>query len=224
MALFCASVAEAKNLALDNNEIAAPGGLVGYWRMDASDIAGSTLMDRSGKGNNGVLVNLSAANIVPGQINQAITLNSSSAGINAPSIMLSAMTITAWIKPSSFSAGRFVAGRLGTASPYAHNYYLDIASGGELFFGFWNGSAYVSCQQSSTTMTAGRWYFVAATTSVGVIDCYINAILVAQTSGAGTPSPSGTQQFAIGLAPDGSGRIVRSGGRRAHLRSRPLRR
>lgn len=78
-------------------------GLVGYWTFDGPDISGATAYDRSpAGGNNGTIT---SATLTIGKVGQGMKFNGSTGYINAqsPAIFdnLSAMTVSAWIKPIS---------------------------------------------------------------------------------------------------------------------------
>ena len=83
-------------------------GLVGYWTFDGKDINGTaaTTTDRSGNGNTGTLVNMSATTSpVVGKIGQALRFNGTSQYVNGgtgASLNLTGnQSYSVWIKPTA---------------------------------------------------------------------------------------------------------------------------
>ncbi len=73
-------------------------GLVGYWTFDGPDIQGTTVIDRSGKGNNGTLTGTTKT---IGKLGQALSFNGSSDYVDAGDINatdgVSKLSVSVWI-------------------------------------------------------------------------------------------------------------------------------
>jgi hypothetical protein len=85
-------------------------GLVGYWTFDGKDMVGGVARDRSGNGNNGNLINIATSTFyTSGKIGQGFNFDGTNDALNAGSAAvldnLSAMTLSVWVKLSSYGAG-----------------------------------------------------------------------------------------------------------------------
>ncbi len=90
--------------------VIVPQGLVGYWPLDLGDMnwGANLTFDRSGKGNNGALVNLTSAALRTGIVRQALLFNGTTQYIDiaGPTIAAAgaAFTYIAWISNLTSSA------------------------------------------------------------------------------------------------------------------------
>ena len=197
LALLCASPVFAQSAsvkqALGNNAITVQNGLVGYWRMDSADLAGSLLLDRSGNGNNGTLT---ATSVVLGEINNALSFNGTSSAVVSPvpkqiSGLTANITIAAWINRANnvhgcaVSVGSYTTGfAIGTGGST-----LD-ANGNNLVVES-NSYAWVI---SAGVVPSSKWAFIAARVGGGSYASftgYINGVAVASNSSSIYPAANG---------------------------------
>lgn len=85
-------------------------GLVGYWTFDGKDVVNGLVIDKSGNGNHANLSNIATSTFfVPGKIGQGFNFDGTNDALNAGSAAildnLSAMTLSVWVKLSSYGAG-----------------------------------------------------------------------------------------------------------------------
>lgn len=97
------SVDEVRQLYQLNTPSGTDTSLKGYWSFNGKDMSGTTAYDRSGAGNNGTLTNGPA--ITEGKIGQALSFDGTNDYVDLGSAAsldnLSAMTLSAWIRPDS---------------------------------------------------------------------------------------------------------------------------
>jgi hypothetical protein len=82
-------------------------GLVGHWTFDGLDIKGTTVIDRSGKGNNGTATGTTKT---IGKLGQGLSFNGTSDALVLPNFTLTASskyTWSAWVKPSANNTAGF---------------------------------------------------------------------------------------------------------------------
>jgi hypothetical protein len=99
--------------------------LVGYWTLDTAKVTGSTVLDSSGRANNGTLGGTTLPTIVTGKIGQAVNLTTTSQFVNVlDSTSLNLMgpfTVAAWVQFNSLpAAGKYpsVVAKLSSPSAY----------------------------------------------------------------------------------------------------------
>jgi hypothetical protein len=85
-------------------------GLVGYWTFDGKDVVNGLVIDKSGNGNHANLSNIATSTFfAPGKIGQGFNFDGTNDALNAGSAAildnLSAMTLSVWVKLSSYGAG-----------------------------------------------------------------------------------------------------------------------
>lgn len=81
-------------------------GLVGLWTFNGKDISGSTVLDKSGQGNNGTIT---GATTMIGKLGQAMSFNDANNSVISIPDIVSASTTGAysfWVKPSSTNASQ----------------------------------------------------------------------------------------------------------------------
>lgn len=160
-------------------------GLVGYWRMDSSDISGTTLSDKSGQGNNGTVT---GATPTVGKISQGMSFDGSDDLVNItnPGSVLDGknLTISAWIYPkrSSTSYPRIIDRVYNGQFAF---YIADIGfrslswalctTGGCVDHG--NGAP-------SNSINFNQWQHVVLTWDGTNVSTYVNNVLI-ETYGAG---------------------------------------
>ena len=189
-------------------------GLIGYWPFNGKDIVGDVVYDRSGKGNNGTMVN--GPTKVVGKLGQALKFDASrgleSAYVTVPNsssiTSSSSMTVSFWTKPS-----------VGYGTPTSNpGLVAKKGSWGGLWVSSVSGGVWGRFFQSDSTVRElslfiipiERWSFISATadSSSGTIKLYINGILKQSLSYDGTLRSStdalliarqGTENFAGSL-------------------------
>ncbi len=108
---YSASIGKSPSvLPLSNCTSGLSCGLVGYWTFDGKDVVNGVVRDNSGNGNNANLSNIATSTFfVPGKIGQGFNFDGSNDALNAGSAAvldnLSAMTLSVWVKLSSYGAG-----------------------------------------------------------------------------------------------------------------------
>ncbi len=170
-------------------------GLVGYWKMDESswtnNCSTTSVTDASGNANNGTSCpnSTGVSTLSTGKFGNAPTFNGTSQYVSvASSTSLSpttAITMSAWINPSSVSGTQEIMQKSG-----AYGMKLNVNK----FRGYrWGGS---ENHDSTTSLTTGTWYFVAMTFDGTTHRTYVNGVLEASETEAGS-IPSGSNALII---------------------------
>jgi predicted outer membrane repeat protein len=183
--------------AADGSATSLPAaGLVSWWRGDgnANDAVG---------GNNGTLVG--GVTYAAGKVGQAFSFNGTNQ-VQVPSAanlnLTSAVTVEAWIKPSTLAFNGGFGAVIAKSSGGARNYGLFVTSTGALHLSYFTtGGANVILQTAANLVPAGQFSHVAATIdpSGGVMQIYVNGQLVASRATAG-PFVANTAPLTIGLS------------------------
>jgi hypothetical protein len=191
-------------------------GLVGWWRMDAVDISGSTITDASGNGNNGTLIN--APYTTNGLMAESMFFISASSQYITipwhPSLNVStANSICGWVYwPGESSMTMVTKLVVPDGSPPQNPYQLynvAVQSDGTIWFAESTSDSgsrvYVI---TATTVPVNTWTFIAATWDGTTMRVYINGSLDANSSlfsgsilGMERPTTIGATLFA---SPDSS--------------------
>lgn len=181
----------ARNLALENGPtcVAAPSGLVAWWRADgdASDRAG---------GHDGTLAGGVAFGA--GEVGGAFTFNGVDGLVSVPASndlnLRTALTIGAWVKPDHYPApdAAVIAGR-------SHGYQLLLLTDGRVRFLFPFGGAGGQFVDSAAPIQTTKFTHVAATYDVatGLGNIYVDGTL-AGTAALQGPIDDMTTPFQIG--------------------------
>ena len=173
-------------------------GLVGYWTFDGQHTNWATgkTFDMSGKGNHGTITNMTTSTTpVAGKLGQAFRFD----GVNdyvknsTDIIGTTALTITAWIKPSasalSIGTGRIVTNGNATIFKLASSNRLSFTSNN------------INTAVSATNVLSGaadKWQFVMVTRdSSGIANIYLNGSLTG-TANQNSGSPTSGNDFEIG--------------------------
>jgi len=157
--LYSAGVAKMNTSSTNKNT----SGLVGYWTFDGADTTTATATDKSGNGNNGTLTN--GPTVVTGKIGQALKFTGSNI-VNSGTAMAGtwpALTISAWVNPSSAGTWRAIVqtATTGDRALYLQNNYLQF---------------YNSCN-STGAIQNNKWTHVTVTIDGSdVIKYYINGV------------------------------------------------
>ena len=169
-------------------------GLLGYWAFDEG--TGTTAIDSSGSGNNGVLFNSPA--FIAGRMGNALSFNgvnqyvqvSSTSGLN----LSNAITLAAWINPSDVTAYRTIVVK-GAAG--LRGYGMNLINGNLNFIKV-NGTDVAS----SVAISAGVWQHVAITWNAvtGEVKFYKDGALAQTVIDGFVPSTSlDTDNLLVGL-------------------------
>ncbi|MDO8498938.1 MAG: LamG domain-containing protein [bacterium] len=184
----------------DTTSCAAP---IGRW--DFEEGTGSTANDTSGNGRTLTWVGTGTKHWISGKFGKAGNSNGSddnvpSASINDDYTGTGNFTAEAWFKANVTNAGQMAMDINGTVG--SRTWYLGLESDNTI--GAWlaiNGTWGNGVTKSTTTVTANKWYFVAATYSGTTWSIYVNG--KQENSGSKTVSNWGDpRQFAIGAVPN----------------------
>ena len=140
-------------------------GLVGHWTFDGADIgsSGTIAKDRSGNNNNGTLTN--GPTRIEGKIGQALSFDGVDDYVEIPNSTVfntSNGTWSAWINIKNLPGtgeNDPIISRHDSGSSFNG---LTLRINGDVFAGqFKNGSGEVADVESTTVVSAGRWYHLA---------------------------------------------------------------
>src|SRR3989338_9733136 len=170
-------------------------GLVGHWTFDGKDTPGRA-NDISGQGNHGNLVAMSTSTSrVPGKIGQGLKFDGVNdyVKISSDIIGTTALTITAWIKPTastlSVGTGRIVTNGNVTIFKLASSNRLSFTS---------NSSNVAVSATNALSGTANTWQFISVTRNEsGTANIYLNGTLTG-TANQNSGSPIVGTDFEIG--------------------------
>jgi prepilin-type N-terminal cleavage/methylation domain-containing protein len=190
---------------------AAGAGEGGEWYLNEG--SGTTASDRTGGGSTGTLVNGPVwSTDTPANTGFSLSLDGSNDYVSAISYSFpykgSGLTLAIWIKPDAGETG----GGLLFSKPWngagEYNYTLSYGSGRNIGLGLSGASTYY--MQTTATVPAGRWTFVAATVdSSKNIKIYIDGAIKASAThdiSSWTPAIENWMPLVIGsLYPYGSG-------------------
>ena len=134
-------------------------GLVGYWSLDANDINGTTVYDKSGKGNNGTTI--ASPTGVSGKVKQALDFDGSTQyittiGDDIFDFGIGNFTASAWIKLDDVAGAEAVMGKYNANIAGQRGWIIRVDSG--VFSGFIDlpGANIIG----ATTMSAGAWHHI----------------------------------------------------------------
>jgi flagellin-like protein len=170
---------------------------VGCWKFDEG--SGTTAYDSSPYGNTGTLT--SGPTWTSGRYGGALRFDGSNDFVsigNQTSLSASEFTISAWINPSSSSGIKIIASD-SFSSQYRWHLFLE---GGLAKFNIYNSANVEQFRMgSSTSISAGTWYYIAATYNGTHGKLYVN--YMEEISSAGTLRTGGLNQE-IGRNKDGN--------------------
>jgi hypothetical protein len=158
---------------------APSGGVAGWWSFDTTDISGSTALDGSGNGLNGILSNTT---VVSGKVNQALSFNGSSSVVTVPSNskldLLNSMTLSAWVKTTNNSRTEDFLGKYD-ASGSELGYILKVLPAGAVALRIGgNNTNSVRDVADTTAINDGQWHHVAVVINLGSnVQFYIDGAL-----------------------------------------------
>lgn len=151
-----------------------------WWTFDSGDIQGSTAIDGSGRGLNGVISN---AVSVAGRINQALAFNGSNSVVTVnsnPALdLVNNMTVSTWIKTTNSSRTEDFIGKYD-ASGSEYGWILKTLSTGVvgLRVGGYNTANGVRDVADTTRINDGNWHHVAVVITLGSsVQFYVDGVL-----------------------------------------------
>lgn len=172
------------------------GGLVGYWKLEANDLADGIARDSSGNGRNGTITGTSSITVVNGHSGKAFDFGGGAyVKVDGFSSVLNgnAMTITGWVKPPSSqnTYGTY----FGMRDDSDDFYMLQLIGSTNVECRMNSGTAYTDTSPYPT-VTANEWQFVAFVYDGAHTYCYVNSGVVTMDA-TGAIANSG-QDFYIG--------------------------
>ena len=168
-------------VALLGTSLASPASadLVAWWRFD--DGSGTTAVDSSGSGNDGVLEG--GAQWVAGQIGGAVQFNGSDSRVVAPHIPLNnqSFTIAMWVNPVLYTNETVVFSQVQTNSQHLSMHYR-LWGDGRVRMGFYSNDL----DTVAGTVADNNWYHITFWYDYDSQDrrIYINGVQAAQGSAA----------------------------------------
>ena len=183
---------EVANLSADRETfVQAPSrtGLVGWWTMDANDINGTKIYDKSGQNNNGTSVN--TPTVAVGKINQSMVFNGSSdvvtSAIDADSN--AALTVSYWsyVTAADLNDREIDQQDSGPANGFSFTHPVDLSP--QIAFAIRNSTTNVA-QIQSTGRSFNKWDHIVGVYAENNVCLYVNGILngVCDTSATMTNS------------------------------------
>jgi prepilin-type N-terminal cleavage/methylation domain-containing protein len=162
--------------------------------FDFDDCSSGIAVDRSGNGNNGALQNSpSSPTDTQSGTGCALGLNGSTqylvAGNSSSLNVTGALTVSAWVRFNSLSAGSIMS-KWGAvaASNYSWLLFGNFWSPGQIdFLVSGNGTGYVGVSIPAGTVAAGKWYFITGVYDTTSIKIFLDGKLIG-TNTSGTPS------------------------------------
>jgi len=173
------------------------------YSFDSSAISGTTVLDGSGSGLNGILAGTSA---VGGRVGQALTFNGSSSVVTVPTNarldLVNNMTISTWVKTTNNSRTEDLIGKYdATASEYG--WIVKVLSSGVvgLRVGGNNSANGVRDVADTTPINDGNWHHVAVVVNLGSnVQFYIDGNL-RSTQGLAAKAYNNNSPMWIGTIP-----------------------
>ncbi len=170
--------------------ITVPRGLIGYWRMDAADIAGTTVLDRSGQGVN--LTN-NGTTTTPGQIAQAAIFTGNNMVSQYPlSISTSSFSYCGGVKWTS-STPAFL---ISQTPSYGTNVNSYIVVNTTIGWGFYNGSNHGA--GASASYNNGSWHHYCVTGASSGSNFYVDGAAVGTSASISQTINSAAGAFRLG--------------------------
>lgn len=164
-------------------------GLIGYWNMDSTSWLDSSGNSVTGTGQGDVTT-------ASGKFNNAGTFDGTGDCVNLGTTVLtntgSAMTVSAWVNPSSLSSDPAI---IRKQSNIWNLHYISGSSAFRFELATSGGSAQVF---SGTFSTTGTWYLITGVYDGSYIYIYVNGVYQNRTALTGTINTGSGQQTAIG--------------------------
>ncbi|TAN34010.1 LamG domain-containing protein [Patescibacteria group bacterium] len=177
-------------------------GLVGWWTMDANDINGTTVYDKSGKGNNGTGNNITSADLVAGKINQSLDFDGGTeyiTTVDAPfDFGTGNFTAAAWVKVTSQSGINTIFDKYNNNVAGDKGWILraNTAEDNKIKGYIGNGAPDMT---GATSLIVGKWYHVAMVRNGDNGYLYLNGAQDATASGLAASDASSAASLYIGV-------------------------
>jgi hypothetical protein len=188
-----------------HSNIGISNGLVGYWPLDGNTTSWTTdtTQDVSGNGNTGTLVGMSTTTSpTQGKIGQALMFDGSTSYIDAGNVLnlTSAITVSAWVKPSTFSGPKFPM-IVAKGENDAYTFFINNpVAPGAVFFRIGDGSG-AGDAQSAAALALGKWGHVVGTYDGSTVKVYVNGVLSGSKAKSGS-IPTTALDLDIGYCSD----------------------
>ena len=160
---------------------------VGLWHLEEQTGSGAYIKDSSGYGNNGTPT---GTTFVQGKIGKARSFNESTDYIqvadNNNLDLTTALTIDAWVKVNSLPQSGNPSIVTKAAASGARSYALILNSTGNFVLGLTSDGTTMTYLTSSTSLSAGVWYYLAATWDGSTAKLYLNGVEDKSGSFSGT--------------------------------------
>ncbi len=174
-------------------------GLVAYYSLDATDIAGASVTDLTGNGNVASLTGSPAS--IPGEVGQALSFTGTealNAGHGADLNILGPFSVSIWINPNSSGSAGYM--------PMTRGAYYQ-ATGFGMHWGYGSLAPICTINQSiavssSVQMTAGAWNHVACVYDGATFAVYVNGVQTGDVANTVNPSALAGTDIIFGTPPD----------------------
>ena len=178
-----------------------------YFRL--GELSGTTAVNAGTGGHgNGTYAGsptLGATGLVASDANTCVDLNGSGQYIETAvaAKMYTALTVEAIIRADTFSGNRDIVGRRFNGDALKECWQFRVLDNGKLDFFIVAGGTYYTTYQSTSTLSAGTTYHVAATWDGSNVRLYINGVLDATHAHTAIPN-NGSTSLKIGWSAFGS--------------------
>lgn len=152
-------------------------GLVGWWTMDGTDMAGTNVYDKSGNGYTGI--STGDVTKTTGKLGQALKFYGSGDYVvvtDNDALTPAKLTISAWIKPSSLVADKVYFGKGGEFWIYYQAAGVNCDGAPVFNFIYQSSGTTWKCANGTTTPATNRWYHVVGIFDGSTIKIYVNGI------------------------------------------------
>jgi len=179
-------------------------GLVGHWTFDGADTTATQVLDKSGLNNTGTRAG--GTSIINGKLGQAMKFDGSTGYVQkVGNLGISgnvAITISAWVKQSSFATDAHAIGLTGGTNTGGAYAAILLNDGGSGRVGFHMSGG--GMNTDTGLLSLNKWYHLAAVKTPGVLSAttkvYINGVEKSTSNayGDGTPNFASDNNFQVG--------------------------
>src|SRR4051794_32758720 len=167
-----------------------PEGLVGYWPLDAIDVSGNIVNDRSGKDRNGTLIG--DPTFAAGRRRDAINLDGVDDRVDVGNLLpggAAQLSVAAWVSKTDSTTNGFIIAKASSASPSDPAYAWSLGVAGTVVqVGLQTSQGVVTFD--GPTIEPNRWSHVAFTYDGSAVNIYLNGRLRRTYAQAGSVAPS----------------------------------
>jgi hypothetical protein len=159
--------------------------LLGYWNFDGPFITTTTAYDKSGYGFSGSLDNFTepGKNMTYGKQGQALIFDGSDDAITiGDGIEAGNITLAAWVKPSVTKTGMKILSKKMSGAGASYGLGVSNSQADKFTATFFASVVASDVCVSSSSYTAGQWYFVVATYDGTTCHMYVNGVDVTTVS------------------------------------------